>query len=456
MLGQERSVFVVLLLLAAASMPAPSEAGEPIRSGRLEELNSKYLEPGDVAGFWSEVRKISDAGGYPFVEAIEGPSEAPEDYVRVTFLHQEGDTPPENVLLFANVNHVLAEELLFEEIGQTGVHFKSVEVPPGVRFEYRITENDPLTGIFAGAKYGSRLHALGGEADPLNRNRTVYPGMLGEGKDYIESWVELPGASPQPYIVDRGNPRGELSKEEVQSELLGYSRVISTYLPPDYDPATAYPLMIIFDGTSYFSYASLQTTLENLFADGSIPPMIVLGVNAGKKDGQTQRNDEFPCNPEFMEFLNDELIPWFTSKYKVSSDPDQRVIAGSSYGGLLAAYFAFNHPEVVSNVLSQSGSFHWGRPGERDPNEWLVREFAFGEKKPISIFMEVGKLEGEYHWTSPDWPDQIVSHRHFKTILDMRGYDVKYQEYAGGHEMLSWRGGMAEGLKHLLGAADPN
>jgi len=450
-----KSVFVVWQLTVVL-LPVPATASEPIRSARLKELHSRYLESGDEAGFWSEIREISDAGGYPFVEEIEGPSEAPEDYVRVTFLHREGNVPPENVLLFANINHVLAEELLFEKIEQSGVYFKSVDVPRGVRFEYRITENDPLTGIFAGAKYGSRLHALGGEADPLNANRTVYPGMLGEGKDYIESWVELPGASPQPYIVDRGNPRGELSKEEFESTMLGYSRVISTYLPPDYDPEKAYPLMIIFDGTSYFSYASLQITLENLFAEGSIPPLIVLGVNAGKKDGQTQRNDEFPCNPRFMEFLDEELIPWFASRYKISPDPDQRVIAGSSYGGLLAAYFAFNHPEVVTNVLSQSGSFHWGREEEEDPNEWLVREFAFREKKPISIFMEVGILEGEYSWSSPDWPHQIVSHRHFKTVLDMRGYDVKYQEYRGGHEMLSWRGGIAEGLKHLFRAVDPN
>ena len=455
MLPRTTSV-VLALLLTVELLPAPATAGELIRSTRLKELNSRYLEDGDEAGFWSEVQKISDVGDYPFVEEIEGPSEAPADYVRVTFLHREGTVPPENVLLFANINHVLAEELLFEKIGQSGVYFKSVDVPRGVRFEYRITENDPLTGIFAGAKYGSRLHALGGEGDPLNPNRTVYPGMLGEGKDYIESWVELPGASSQPYIVDRGNPRGELSKEERESTMLGYSRVISTYLPPNYDPERAYPLMIIFDGTSYFSYASLQITLENLFADGSIPPLIVLGVNAGKKDGQTQRNDEFPCNPRFMEFLHDELIPWFTSKYKVSPDPDQRVIAGSSYGGLLAAYFAFNHPEVVSNVLSQSGSFHWGRDEDGFSSEWLVREFAFEQKKPISIFMEVGILEGEYSWTDPAWPHQIVSHRHFKTVLDMRGYDVKYQEYAGGHEMLSWRGGIAEGLKHLFRAVDPN
>ena len=102
------------------------------------------------------------------------------------------------------------------------------------------------------------------------------------------------------------------------------------------------------------------------------------------------------------------------------------------------------------------GRFHWGRKGDEVSFEWLVREFAFAEKKPISIFMEVGILEGEYTWANPEFPHQLVSHRHFKTVLDMKGYNVKYQEYAGGHEMLSWRGGIAEGLKHLFRPIDPN
>lgn len=137
-------------------------------------------------------------------------------------------------------------------------------------------------------------------------------------------------------------------------------------------------------------------------------------------------------------------------------DPQRRIIAGSSFGGLLATCFAFNHPETVTNVLSQSGSFHWGRQQDDFQFEWLVREFAFAEKRPLTIFMEVGVLEGEYSWDDANFPHQVISHRHFKTVLEMKGYDVTYGEYRGGHEMLSWRGGIAEGLKHLFGHLGPS
>lgn len=444
----------LLVALAIASVVRVAGAAPPdVKSQRLSELKRDHLDRSGTAAFWQEVDRISRSGGYPFVEEIEGPRESPDNYVRVTFLHRMGDVAPKNVLLFANINHVLASELLFERIPYTDVYFKSVEVPRGVRFEYRILENDPLTGIFAGAKYGTRMNLLGGDPDPLNPNKRVYPDELGEGKDYIDTWVELPGASPQPYIIDRGNPKGKLVRMERESAILGYSHGVLCYTPPGYDASKAYPLLILFDGDVYFTGGSFALTMENLIADGAIPPMVVLGVNAGRKDGRTQRNDEFTCNPRFMQCLATELIPWFESQYHVTSDPRHRIIAGSSFGGLFAAYFAFNHPEIVTNVLTQSGSYHWGRSTDPIGYEWLVRELAFSEKKPLSIYMEVGKLEGEYSWTYPYFPNQVVSHRHFKTILDMRGYDVKYVEYGGGHEMLSWRGGIADGLIHLTHAA---
>ncbi len=460
-----KTLLIAMLLATLGWLPATTfamesptltdqQADAEIRSVKLQDLYSRFLEEGDEQGFWQAVQRISGSGDYPIVEEIDKPDASPLDYVRLTFLHRQGASPPTNVLLFANINHVVPAELLFEQIGQTDVYFKTVEVPRGVRFGYRIIENDPLTGLFAAEKYGTRMHLLGGDPDPLNPNKYVLPNGLGKGKDFIYTWVELPGASPQPYIADKSNARGNLITEERESTTFGYPHQISTFLPPNYDPENVYPLMILLDGGSYFSVGSLQLTLENLIADGSIPALIVLGISAGIKDGQTQRNEEFTCNPKFMEFLNDELLPWFASKYSISQDPNKRIIAGSSFGGLFATYFAFNHPETVSHVLSQSGSFHWGRKEDEVPFEWLVREFAFAEKEPITIFMEVGVLEGEYSWADPEFPHQIVSHRHFKTILDMKGYDVTYQEYRGGHEMLSWRGGIAEGLKHIFQAME--
>lgn len=223
------------MIAALAFSPAGADEKQTeivIASPTLAELAQTYLDVGNEGAFWEQIRTLSEAGQYPLVEDIRGDSAAPEDYVRLTFLHKRVAENPANVILFASINRVLAEELLFARIEGTNVYFKSVEVPPGVRFEYRIHENDPLTSIYAGAKYGTRMHLLPGDPDPFNRNRKVHVDGLGAGVDYIETWVELPGARPQPYRAELGNPEGTILEEVRPSTRLGYSHRILCYLPP--------------------------------------------------------------------------------------------------------------------------------------------------------------------------------------------------------------------------------
>ncbi|MGH9768813.1 MAG: hypothetical protein ACREAB_15385 [Blastocatellia bacterium] len=39
----------------------------------------------------------------------------------------------------------------------------------------------------------------------------------------------------------------------------------------------------------------------------------------------------------------------------------------------------------------------------------------------------------------------------FKSSLVAKGYPVTYSEYNGGHDMLCWRGSLADGLIALVG-----
>lgn len=51
-------------------------------------------------------------------------------------------------------------------------------------------------------------------------------------------------------------------------------------------------------------------------------------------------------------------------------------------------------------------------------------------------------------------PSLLVANRHLRDVLQAKGYAVHYREFNGGHEVLNWRGTLAEGLLLLLGKSE--
>lgn len=45
----------------------------------------------------------------------------------------------------------------------------------------------------------------------------------------------------------------------------------------------------------------------------------------------------------------------------------------------------------------------------------------------------------------------LESSRQMRDVLLAKGYEVHYQQFAGGHDYLSWRGTLADGLLALIG-----
>jgi enterochelin esterase family protein len=45
----------------------------------------------------------------------------------------------------------------------------------------------------------------------------------------------------------------------------------------------------------------------------------------------------------------------------------------------------------------------------------------------------------------------LGSNRQLRDVLSLKGYDVEYREFAGGHSYVNWRGTFADGLISLLG-----
>jgi enterochelin esterase-like enzyme len=429
---------LVLISIPAAATPPPEEV--PVRveipagtlaSPRLREL-SERVQSGDraaVARFWGEVRKT----GTPLVEAVPGS----DRQLLVTFLWRGADL--HGVVLLGSIAGAAP---LFRLAG-IDVWYRSYLVRRDARFTYRVAPvrdaKIPLAEGDPGYDRG-KIQATA-QMDPLN------PRHHPPGKEALLSLVELPDAPPAAWVARRpGVPAGKVETASIRSSNLKGRREIAVYTPPGYRKDGApYPLLVVLDGAAYLDLIPLPAILDNLIAAHRIPPIVAVLV--GRLDAE-DRDTDLSCNRTFEAFLADEALPWAAERYRITADPAQTVIAGSSLGGLEAACAAIARPERFGNVLAQSGAFQ-RKPEGASMTEWVAHRVGLGPRLPLRFYLDVGLFET---WpAAPGQPSLLESNRHLRDALRRKGYALIYSEFVGGHGYANWQVTLPDGLTALLG-----
>lgn len=419
-----------------ARMAIPADPPKLI-SPRMEQLKKDVAagKAGAVAAFWGEVK----AKGTPLAEPIEGNG---SDWA-VTFLWRATGETRNVLVVWFPWTVARPDDYKMARLGDTDVWYRTVKIRRGARFAYDLSPNDPLRFD----ETAGRLRGATMQADPLNPHHWG-EGPGGSPMEY-QSMAELPGAVPQPYIKKRPDvPVGKVERSTITSELVKNTRDLSIYTPPGYRrDGKPYGLLVVFDESAYLGNVPTPVILDNLLAEQKIPPMVAVLI---ANPSQESRSKELPPNPDFADFLAKELVPWMRRNYNVTTDPKQVVVAGSSYGGIASTYAALRHPETFGNVLCQSGSFWWSaqKPEPYQEPNYLAKEFLKSPKLPVKFYMDAGSFEVD---VSGGGGAILEPSRHMRDVLLAKGYEVHYQEFVGGHDYLSWRGTLADGLIALVG-----
>ena len=429
--------------------------GPVVESQRIRALRGavQHGERDSVNSFWEEVKKA----GAPLIEPIAGDREN----MAVTFLWKDKPDTRNVLVLWLPYVGTAPDEFFMERLDETDVWYKTIKVDRKMRLEYTLAPNAArLRPMSMGFDQDAiNMIAAGARPDPLNPKRWRDDPQSVDGPEYRgRSVLEMRDAPPQPWIARRpGVPAGRVEKQRFKSAVLKNEREIAIYLPPLYSPhAEPYPLLVLFDEHAYLNEEGrltlipTPTILDNLISEARIPPTVALLVD----NAQGARARELFCNPEFARALVTELLPWAHRLYNFTRDPRHTVVAGSSAGGLAAACAGLWHPETFGNILSQSGAFHWTPPSGTDtpdsssePN-WLARQFITSPRKPLRFYLEAGSAE----FNATGAADSILfCTRTLRDVLRAQGYEVHFQEFAGGHDYLSWRGTLADGLIALMG-----
>ncbi|MFE6286379.1 enterochelin esterase [Streptomyces sp. NPDC057877] len=248
-------------------------------------------------------------------------------------------------------------------------------------------------------------------------------------------YAELPAAPKTADWTPRpGVPQGTLTDHELTSTRLGGTRRVWLYAPPHRTPEPL-PVLVLLDGEHWGPRLGLGHLLDNLIADGRLPPVAAVLPEAVD---EATRWVELSCRPEYVAFLTGELLPWAAGRLPLTDDPARTVVAGQSLGGLTAAYAAVAAPHRFGNVLVQSGSFWW--PVGPDP-EWLTRAIGALPPTPVRFRLSFGEQE----WVA------LPAARRLRDALAAGHRHVSYREFNGGHDYLCWRTELSDGLVELLG-----
>jgi enterochelin esterase family protein len=289
-----------------------------------------------------------------------------------------------------------------------------------------LSTNDPLTAWeVQGAERKKRF--AGVRTDPLNQRNWCY--------------VSLPRAPSEHWVNERpGIPRGEIRRYKLPTEAPSGEREFEVYATPEFQSSQGItPVLFLFDGEESKVLGKVPVILNNLFVDGRLPPLLAVFLI----QPQERRETDLACSQATNRFLVKELLPWLRSEYKIRTAAERTIIAGASLGGLAAAYAALEHPEAFGRVLSQSGSFGWGKTDAEA--QWLTAEFRSRPRVPAKFYFDVGLME-----TRGGARSQLKTNRRLCDVLRQKGYEVTYREFNGGHDFPCWRANFAGALLGLL------
>jgi len=209
----------------------------------------------------------------------------------------------------------------------------------------------------------------------------------------------------------------------IHSEIVGQDFELWISLPKSYsrDDSRLYPVIYLMD--PYRGFAMVKGLTDVLTSPFQyIQEVIIVGVGYGGSGPETmlkwalgrtrdltpvaststeelyrQRFEALGVHdvqiqtggaPRFLDFLSKELIPFVESSYRI--DSNERMLSGSSLGGLFGLYALFHAPHLFSKYFIGSPSLHY-----KDEITYSYESSYASQNKDLNaeVFMSAGSLE---------------------------------------------------------------
>jgi enterochelin esterase-like enzyme len=182
------------------------------------------------------------------------------------------------------------------------------------------------------------------------------------------------------------------------------------YTPPGYSASRKYPVLYLLHGiggtdAEWTQACHADNVIDNLLAEGKVPPMVIVfpdgnasrtvadlaagGRGAGAGGGRGGAGGGFDgWGTPFENDLLKDIIPYIESHYSVSTDRENRALAGLSMGGGQTLNIGPSHIETFAWVGGFSSA-----PNTKAPAE-LVPDLAAAKEKLKLFWLGCGNKDG--------------------------------------------------------------
>jgi predicted alpha/beta superfamily hydrolase len=155
----------------------------------------------------------------------------------------------------------------------------------------------------------------------------------------------------------------------MHSSVLNEDRVILVRMPAvAQGQKDKYAVLYLFDGDGHIN--EVGGIVDFLVNNNRMAPVIIVGIpntdrnrdltptHADLKDpdGRTQAFPTSGGGDKFLEFIQSELFPEIEKRY--ATQP-YRILAGHSFGGLMAIHTLITHPDMFNAYIAVSPSLQW-------------------------------------------------------------------------------------------------
>ncbi len=208
---------------------------------------------------------------------------------------------------------------------------------------FEVEANQPFLYFKAGLVQGDEFHWSAGENNLLLMSepdqRGFFPHFLSPDQVSLENVIELP------------------------SRVLNRTHRIRVCLPPGYEenPLSTFPVAFMQDGQNLFfpeeafmgNEWKIDETSQTLRAMGAVEDLVFVGIHSDDRMKDYTR----PGYEAYARSLVEEIVPHIEQSFRVNKDRRDRVVWGSSLGGVVSFYTVWQYPKVFGAGVCMSSTF---------------------------------------------------------------------------------------------------